>query len=256
MSPLAELVKGLSRLLGAGPSRGGRLPWASHPDMLGGPARGARLVLGSILPAAQPCADAAQLSSDCSLLPLLPCVHLHTASPGSHGAGGTLWDLSPQLPCPCGDSGLGLVPRDRFGANWDCSGSGCRGIQPLHPQSSPIAWLGAAGCTCAPAWGGGTSLRHCSARPHCVFQCCQHSLCPGVLSRPHVSMPRGSRQLLLPVASLSQALIPVFLPTDDGSGSSGWEGIPPRCRGCGHPSPTAVPAALLWAGLATSWLCP
>lgn len=47
----------------AGAIGGGKVPWAPHPLGLGGPCQGARLVLGSILPTPQPCANAQQPSA-------------------------------------------------------------------------------------------------------------------------------------------------------------------------------------------------
>lgn len=57
MSQLAELVAGMSRLWSVGPLRGGRLLWAPRPHGLGGPAGGAGLMLGSVLPPPQPSAE-------------------------------------------------------------------------------------------------------------------------------------------------------------------------------------------------------
>lgn len=74
-------------------------------------------------------------------------------------------------PPSCGVSGLGLAPRDWFGDNRNCLGSGCGGIQPPHPQSSPTAWLGAVADTCAPAPGGGTSPVVAQCVPMCPIVC-------------------------------------------------------------------------------------
>lgn len=152
----------------------------------------------------------------------------------------------------CGVSGLRLSPGDWLGDNRNCLGSGCGGVQPPHPQSSPSAWLGAAAHTYAPAPQGVVAcpLCGCSVCPHCVFQRWQCSQCPGALSRPHVSTPgalaaNGSCCQWL---CLSQAFILVCFSTGGGLGCSGC-GDSPAVWGLTLSPAQAAPTALLWGWL-------
>lgn len=260
MSRLAEPVGGDFSVVSVGPSRGGRLPWAPRPDGLRGPCWGSRaLVLGSILPRSRPHADAKRgqccawqpparpgvgwkgsACSSCLALFLAAFVSISALLPTApHWAGETLWALPPICPPPCRGCRLGLVPvpRDWFGDSRDCLESGCGGIQPIHPQSSPAAQLRAVEHPRAPAQRGGTSP---------VSSLSMSLLCVSAL--PVQSVPWGTQQAtceyardpgqVAPTAALlSQALTLVFFPAGGGLGSSGWEDVPLWCGGCDRPQP-------------------
>lgn len=144
-------------LTGSGGPAGGAGLWCSAPSFpLHGPVltpSGVSAVPGSPLPAQEWDGRAQPAPAACSFACCL-CVRLHAAP---HWPGETLWALPPICPPPCRGSGLGLIPRDWFGDNRDCLESGCGGIQPIHPQSSPTAQLRAAEHPCAPAQRGGMS---------------------------------------------------------------------------------------------------
>lgn len=224
-------------------------------------------MLGSVLPPPRPRADAERgqrcarqppahrvagwkgsACSGCLLLSLLPVCPSPCCSPQlPQGRRDPMGSAPSVCPPPCGGSGLGLVPRDWFDDNRDCLGSGCRGIQPLHPQSSSTARLRAAGHTWAPAWGGGTSpVLSLSMAPLCVS------------ALPARSVPWGAQQTTCeyaqglraaPAASgfafpslkpwFSSPLVAARAPL---AGRTSHSGVGAAIV----PSPAAAPAVLLW----------
>ncbi|KAM6368888.1 mitochondrial glutathione transporter SLC25A39 isoform 1-T1 [Pluvialis apricaria] len=115
---------------------------------------------------------------------------------------------------------MGLVPRDWFGDDRDCLGGGCGDIQPLHPQSSPTARLGAAAHACAPAWGGGTCpVSSLSMSPLCVS------------ALPARSVPWGAQQATWKCFLYCNGLMDHLYVCQNGNGCTAWYKAPTRFTG-------------------------
>ncbi|XP_075578918.1 mitochondrial glutathione transporter SLC25A39 isoform X2 [Pelecanus crispus] len=144
-----------------------------------------------------------------------PHLPLHdTAGRGEDPAAG------PEDPVLQRGSGLGLVPRDWFGGNRDCLGSGCGGIQPLHAQSSPTAQLRAVGHACAPGQRGGTSpVSSLSTSPLCVS------------ALPAQSVPWGTQQATWKCFLYCNGLMDHLYVCQNGNSCTAWYKAPTRFTG-------------------------